>query len=66
MRPVSVLAGRTGLIFHTCFTGGTGEVHTVCVLSFIRVVKSHLQSLLPCLISNSSETLSVWDDEERM
>jgi len=36
------------------------------VLFFVGVVNWHLQSLLPCLISNSSWTLSVWGDEERI
>lgn len=33
---------------------------------FVRIVKLHLQPLLPCLFSNSSQTPSVWDNEERM
>lgn len=61
--PVSLLPGRTGLGFYTCVQVGQEKSAWFMVLLFVRAVKWQLQSL-PCLISNSSQTLSAWVDEE--
>lgn len=52
--------------FGTCFSGRTGEVHMVCGSLLQQGSQVPHPVSFPCLISNSSQTLSVWDDEERM
>lgn len=59
------MAGRTGLIFAPVLEVGQEKSAWFMVLFFVRVVRWHLWSLLPCLISDSIQILCVWDDEER-